>query len=219
MTAQADTPIPTPPALAVRAFASLNLRCNPFGELPFQDRLALAQADPVDIPQGTVIQVLAPPGRGKTSLLLAQLKHRQDALYWRADSNPDPPRPEEGLALLLLDEAGVLAPRPLRRVIRPWPMVLAASHRDLSFRTGRPTRTILLEPLDIPNLLALLERRIEWARLGPGPLPRLDENLVEQLRQAHRGDVRAIEAALYEKFQALKESSTANLSHSSSTPP
>ncbi len=189
------------------AFESINLRWNPFGEPSFRERIELALARPIPVEPGTLVQIVAPEGMGKTSLLLGQLHFRQDAVYWRADRDgPAPrPRPSGGRALLLLDEADSLPRRRLARIIRPWTMVLAATHRDLSSWAKRPVKTMDMPALDRKTLRSIVARRLEWARLGPGPLPQVSEEFLGRLLDEHGGNLRALEDDLYEWFQDLKE--------------
>ncbi len=53
------------------AFAHLNLRFNPFGELDPAERARVAVLPPLEVRSGEVVQVMGEAGRGKTTHLLA----------------------------------------------------------------------------------------------------------------------------------------------------
>ena len=188
----------------IRSFQDLNLSRNPFGEPSLAARVDLAVARPIPAPRGRVVQLVAPQGRGKSTVLLAQLRFLREAVYWRAGGESDRPRPASEDSVLLLDEADALSSRALRRVVRPWARVIAATHVDLSRRLGRPTDTIALPPLDLESFRTYLARRMEWARLGPGPIPRFADAFVVELWRQYGGNLRLLEHALYETFQSLR---------------
>ena len=71
-------------------------------------------------------------------------------------------------------------------------------------RAGLEVQTIEPGPLlNAPRLEAILEKRIEWARRGPGPLPSVQRSTIEHLIERLGDDVRAMEGELYELFQNL----------------
>lgn len=187
------------------AFASLNLRWNPFGDPPPEDRAALAVADLPELLPGDPLQIVGGPGRGKTTLLLALAARHPGAVYGCVEEDEDRYRvevPDGGI--LLLDEADRLRPRLLRRLLaRPLRLALG-THVDLSLPAGCSLRTWRAGVVDPERLGEILRRRIEWARRGPGPLPRVPPDVVRRLIQRFRDDLRAIEGFLYDVFQDLK---------------
>lgn len=188
------------------AFERLNLRFNPFGELDAEDRATLAVADAAPLLSWLrprrALQVLGACGSGKTSLLLAIRRERPSAAWIRGDAW-DGRLPQA--ATLLVDEAQFL-PRDARR--RLWSRdasIAFSSHEDLSAELGTlAVRTVRLEGLDVDRLADFASRRIAFARRGPGRLPCVPRRVLEELRDRHGGDVRAIESELYEAVQRLE---------------
>lgn len=167
-----------------RAFAHLNLRRNPFGELTIEERAALAVVDLDDAAGrlrrgGHAVQILGPCGYGKTTQLLA-LRERVPGL-------------------LCLDEAQFL------KRIPEAPALALATHVDLAPKLrGYTVETIRLEAPTVGRLAEIVARRIESSRRGPGPVPGVRRATLEALLARHGGDVRAIEGELYEAFQRLE---------------
>ena len=55
------------------------------------------------------------------------------------------------------------------------------------------------------RLPALLHRRIDWARRGPGPVPQVPDETLDRLLHRFGDDVRAMERALYASVQRMTE--------------
>jgi hypothetical protein len=51
----------------------------------------------------------------------------------------------------------------------------------------------------------MLNRRIEWARRGPGPLPQIRLQTAQAMLDHFGDDLRAIEFCLYDLYQNLRE--------------
>ena len=196
-------------------FAHLNLRYNPFGELPLEARPALAILDPepylelLSQPRAA-LQFMGERGRGKTTHLLT-LRALEPGPYLHLPE--EGPLPEVPLRepLLYLDETQRL-PRRVRKALYRGPsrLVLGAheDHADELRRAGRPVTTVLVGASLTPERLALiLERRIEAARRAPGPVPEVPLASLESLLSRFGDDLRAIEHHLYERVQALEEPS------------
>jgi hypothetical protein len=187
-------------------FAHLNLRFNPFGEATPEERARLAVVELPDLGSADVVQLLGDCGRGKTTHLLALGARQPGAVYERLDEGQDRCRsavPPSGL--FLLDEAQRLRPWALRRLLRREGPVALGTHVDLSAAAGRPLPTIRLQGLDAARLRAIVERRLEWARRGAGPVPVVPDRTLHALIERHGDDLRAIEGRLYDAVQALKE--------------
>lgn len=187
-------------------FARLNLRWNPFGEPPREERGGLAVVDLPELRPGDPVQILGERGRGKTTHLLALAARHPGAVY---ECVPEGEDRFAGAAadggVYLLDEAQRARPRLLRRLLdRPLAVALG-THEDLSGAAGRPLRTVRAGGLTADRLGEILRRRIEWARRGPGPVPRVPAESVRRLIERHGDDVRAIEGVLYDAFQEMKE--------------
>lgn len=192
------------------AFAHLNLRQNPFGELTHGARASLAVVDlePVtgwlDAPRRAV-QLLGDHGRGKTTHLLALQRAVPDACYVRAWR--DRPLRLCTAAVLLLDEADTTWPW-----VRWWALwraparLVVSTHRDLSRELGLAGYAVRTVPVGRPSPDRLAEvflRRIEHCRRGPGPVPTVPPDLLAGLVRRHGDDVRAMEHELYDRVQAL----------------
>lgn len=194
-------------------FAHLNLRYNPFGELPLDQRPELAVLDPqpylelLRAPRAA-LQFMGDKGRGKTTHLLT-LRALQPGPYLHLPE--EGPLPEVPLRepLLYLDETQRL-PRRVRKALYRGPsrLVLGAheDHAPELRRAGRPVTTIMIgASLNEERLGQILVRRIEAARRGPGPVPEVPGSALETLLERFGDDLRAIEHYLYERFQALEE--------------
>jgi hypothetical protein len=192
-------------------FAHLNLRWNPFGELDEQTRVKAAVVDTETLVRhlgqpGRAVQLLGRCGRGKTTTLLALTRRVPDALYVRAWA--DRPLEIRPCGVLLLDEADTLSWWRRYRILRHSRCVALATHRDLtrSLRlAGLVPLTVRVGGVEEDRLHAMLNRRIACARRGAGPIPRIGRGAVRILIDRHGDDLRAMEIALYERFQALQE--------------
>ena len=186
-------------------FAHLNLRYNPFGELDACTRARIAVVEPLTVEPGEVLQVLGEAGRGKTTHLLAVAQQLPGSVYeyvpegesrYRARTFP--------AAGYLLDEAQRVRPALLRRLFARAPQLVIASHEDLTPLSRRPIRTVRIEGLGLAKLDAIIRARVEAARRGPGPLPRVELEQQQRLIQRFGDDLRAIESHLYDLFQQLE---------------
>jgi len=107
----------------------------------------------------------------------------------------------------LIDEIQRLPPRCRRRVFRR-PVALAiGTHQDVGpelARAGYRVDTVAVgAALDAPRLHQIVNRRIEWARRGPGPVPQVGLPTAGALIERFGDDVRRIEWHLYDLFQNL----------------
>lgn len=195
------------------AFASLNLRHNPFGELDLEQRAESAVVDVAPLLRElrrprTAVQLLGDKGFGKTTHLLAVRRELPSAVYlYFPERGPHPalPRPTAAAGPLLLDETQRLCRRQWRRALRPGRSLAVATHLDHTELLGRwGYRVVSLEVAartTTERLLTCFRRRIELARRGPGPLPELGEARVSELRARFGADVRSMLLDLYDEFQ------------------
>jgi hypothetical protein len=194
-------------------FAHLNLRYNPFGELPLTERPALAILDPepylelLSAPRAA-LQFMGDKGRGKTTHLLTLRAHRPGPYLHLPEEGPLPEVPLTE-PLLYLDETQRL-PRRVRKALYRGPsrLVLGAhqDHERELRRAGRPVMTVHVgAALDVERLGQIVVRRIEAARRAPGPVPEVPQESLISLLDRFGDDLRAIEHHLYERVQALEE--------------
>jgi energy-coupling factor transporter ATP-binding protein EcfA2 len=188
------------------AFSHLNLRVNPFGEPSAGDRARLAVVEAAALAEGEIVQFIGDSGRGKTTHLLALASRYPSAVYEKLDEGQDRwtalvPRD----APLLLDEAQRARPDDLRALLASVRTVALGTHADLSGLSPRPMRTVRVGGVGSKKLGAIVARRIEWARRGPGAIPWVSKNALTTLGRRHGDDVRAILGELYDLFQTLPE--------------
>jgi hypothetical protein len=193
-------------------YAHLNLRRNPFGEPSRAERAGLAVVELGDLlgflrgGDRRAVQLVGDSGRGKTTHLLA-LEAQLGAPYQRVLLEGPAPRFPRA-ALLLVDELQHLRARARRRLYRRARSLVAGTHEDLTpelTRAGYEVETVCVARRLTPDLLReILARRLEWARRGPGPLPRVSQAACVALVARFGDDVRAIEHLLYERIQGLE---------------
>lgn len=196
-----------PPGLP---FAHLNLRRNPFGEPAPEERAALAVAEvepwAARLARGRfALQLVGECGRGKTTHLLALHARFPGAPLVRL--GPDLPLAVAPGPLVFVDEAQHLPPRRRAALFRACGALALTTHEDLAPElraAGLEVETVRLSGLDPARLEAILTRRLEWARRGPGPIPTLAPGACERLVARFGDDVRAIEDHLYEQVQRLE---------------
>lgn len=208
-------------------WARLGLRWNPFGEPPEEDRAGLIVlpeagelAAPLERPR-RVVQLLGHAGRGKTARLRWLERHFPGTPYlYLGEDEPLPTLPwiqaapsRETRPALLLDEAQRLPRRRRRRlfrqVARRGRSLGVSSHRDLTDEmeaAGLEVTTRVVAGLSVTRLLAILDRRLEWARRADaeaGAVPRLDHREARRLLDRFGDDLRGLLDSLYEHYQAL----------------
>jgi NAD(P)-dependent dehydrogenase (short-subunit alcohol dehydrogenase family) len=199
-------------------FIGLNLRCNPFGEVDRCDRVALAVTDAGDLAQrlarpGVAVQFVDEPGRGKTTHLLSLAANFSDAPFVRVDEGATPEIPEAHP--LFIDEAQRLPWRVRHRVFGRGDSVAIATSRDLGRELARHGLEVLtIAPgttLTVRRVTEILNRRIHWARRGPGSIPQVGAEQAAGLLAHFGSDLRAIEEHLYEQFQAMAGGASAHV--------
>jgi hypothetical protein len=188
------------------AFSHLNLRFNPFGEIPAPDLARLALVSCPDLVEGEVVQFIGESGRGKTTHLLALGSRFPHAVHEKLEEGQDRWRARLPAHVpFFLDEAQRARPRHLRALLASGRTVALGTHEDLSRFSSRKVRTVHVGGPDAAKLETILARRIEWARRGPGPVPSVPRPTVTALLDRHGDDLRAILAQLYDVFQTLPE--------------
>jgi hypothetical protein len=194
------------------AYAHLNLRWNPFGEI---DPEEITQIAVVQVEQfvsrlqhpGFALQFLGDPGRGKSTHLLALHTYFPQAPYIhfqeKAPIPEIPPAP-----LLFLDETQRLPISLRKHLFSREASFVIGTHVDHSSeyrKAGLDYESIHLKGMTIDQLEMIIHRRIEWARRDPGPVPTIARSELARLITRYDDDLLAILARLYEEFQSLEE--------------
>lgn len=212
-------------------FEHLNLRWNPFGEVPEKERGRLAVLDierfvPRLATPGFAVEFVGDCGRGKSTRLRFLWDHFEDAPFMRVaelpqggffrnrfSKNKPPTRGKlprdilsDPVALLFLDEAQFLTRRQRRRLLKPDRSFAVATHESLAAdfeRAGLEYESVAVGEVSVELVAEIIKRRVEWARRGPGEVPGVTRAGVEGLIERHGDNIRAIERHLYEIFQQL----------------
>jgi hypothetical protein len=212
VSAAITTANPSKPGSLTLPFIHLNLRFNPFGELPLKYRAELAIIDTAPLlthlaRPGAVLQLLGDKGRGKTTHLLTIKSCFPDAAYVHFPEGERPPIPSG--SPLLLDEAQRIPWWQRRQLFQFSGPLILGTHRDFTRqlqRLGRDIKTIEAgEGTNAARLELVFQRRIEFARRSPGPIPTIPMNTIQQLLAQYGDDLRAMEGHLYERFQSLEK--------------
>lgn len=190
-------------------WARCNLRRNPFGELTPQERAEVAVVDVEAIARrvertGKAVQLIGDCGRGKTTRMLALARRLPGASYvYLPEDGPCPPIAEG--SPLLIDEAQRLPRAAWRRVFATGLPLVLATHRNMKRllrRFGYAVHTEWIGEGNTPELICrLLNRRMEAARLRPGPIPVISMDDADRLFKNFGSDIRGIENYLYERVQ------------------
>jgi len=192
-------------------FIHLNLRFNPFGELPLKYRAKLSVIDSacfidhLDKPRA-VLQLLGDKGHGKTThlLTLKELLPTSGYVHFPEDTRPKIPSGSP----LLLDEAQRIPWWVRRRVFKGMKPLVLGTHRDFSrelTKWGREVWTVQAGiKTDRIQLDKIVRKRIEFARRQAGEVPVVTMNTIDKLLDKYGADIRAIERRLYDLFQLLE---------------
>jgi hypothetical protein len=160
----------------------------------------------------TALQFLGPCGHGKTTHLLALERALPAAVYvYLPEDGPQPSIPRT--RPLILDEAQRLSRWQRRRVFgEPGPLILG-SHEDHTAELARAGYRVVNEHVaqqaSPERLRELLNRRIEAARSGFGPLPWIEEARAAELHRRFGANIREIERFLYDEFQQRMQENAA----------
>jgi hypothetical protein len=86
--------------------------------------------------------------------------------------------------------------------------VAVATQRDLSnrfARAGFEVRSVKVQELVTVGLLRrFVDRRLEWARRGPGATPWIRSDVLPALLQRHGPNLQSIQSDLYDHYQQLE---------------
>lgn len=192
-------------------FAHLNLRFNPFGELPLEYRADLAIVDIMPFVQklknpNYAVQFIGRKGRGKTTHLLSIQSHFANSAYVHIKEDERPVIPHGDP--LIIDEAQRLTPKEQHLSFSQNVALAIGTHRDLTFELERyryQVETIEVSQLTSPQRIHdCTNRRIEFARRAFGPIPSITFQTAQALFDELGADIRAIEARLYEIIQNME---------------
>jgi len=193
------------------AYAALNLRFNPFGELSREQRVLLAVVDIGDLPQRlcqprVAIQFLADHGYGKSTHLLALHAQFSQYTYTQVHTNVKPHFTAQEIQFV--DSIENLSRLQRARLYRLSPRIAFTTHRDLSQElttAGYSVYTRTLNQQSVDRVQAIFNRRIAHARrFHDEPVPTVTAATVSRLIERFDGNIRAMEYELYEMFQDLK---------------
>lgn len=197
-------------------YEHLGLFWNPFGEVPAADWPALISTtlalDPLAeaLRAGGVALVLSGRmGRGKSTHLRALHAAHFAALpytYLGAEASPRTSIP--AAPVCFVDEVQRLGPRVRRRLFRRARSLALTTHSALAPELRPRFRVIEhhIAGLDRGRLAAIVARRVRWAA-RPGAearVPEISAARLDALLATHGDDLRAIQAALYDDFEALR---------------
>jgi len=192
-------------------FAHLNLRRNPFGELPLADWAPLADVDVQEFDEilaepGAAVQFVGEKGNGKTTHLLAIQARIPDAVYVHFPEGQKAKIPAGNP--ILIDEAQRMTRWQQWAVFRSDRSLVLGTHRDFTRemkRAGRRVKTVAVhERMSPERLTRIVQNRIEWVRREPGPVPELSCETADRLLVRFGPDVRRIFFELYGVFQNLQ---------------
>lgn len=206
------------PYAGVSPWAAFNLRRNPFGEPPHEDLPSLIVPEDVDLAAWfgaprRAVQFIGEAGRGKTAHLHALRRVFPDGPYlYLGEDRPLPSVP--AVPRLFLDEAQRLPGRLRQPVFRRVRSIALATHRDLEeelTEAGHEVRTVRIAGMSVRRLQAVLRRRLEWARFGPGEIPGIEIPEAENLVERFGDDLRGVIDHLYEEYQLLVSGSSSRM--------
>jgi len=197
-------------------FAPLNLAFNPFGSRSREEQGELAVVDSWSFAERlqeatarVALQFMGDQGYGKTTHLLAIRRHCPGPYYHFADGEPVRMPSFHPGDVVFLDEFQRLGRWQRRTIYRRAARLVVATHRDFANEmkmAGFQVDSLeVRDTMTVDRLWQALNRKIDAARRGPGRLPRLRHSTATCLWNRHRGNPRAIEAELYDTYQALKE--------------
>ena len=193
-------------------FAASNLRRNPFGSLP-PEEIPFVPLVPIEpllerlADRRFALQFVGECGRGKTTHIQAIHALLPGAPYVHLPEGQRPPPIPHG-PIVCVDESQRLGRLSRRRLFRRDAALVLGTHVDHTpelLRTGRLVETVSIEGLSLDRLDRIVRARIEAARRGPGPVPRIGRATLERLLERHGDDLRSITDQLYDRMQPLRE--------------
>jgi GTPase SAR1 family protein len=193
-------------------YEHLNLRFNPFGELPNEERCLCSVVDCDDWvhflqEKNRAIQFIGKSGCGKTTCCLSLQHHFSHSEYYRIPCDGRLHYRLKGDPIVL-DELQFTSERMKLRIFRNHRRLIIGTHTDLNselHKAGFDVLTIYPEQLlSLSSLHSIVNRRIEFARRAEGEIPVITIETVNTLYSRHAGNVRAVEHELYKRFQILQ---------------
>lgn len=202
----------------LRHFERLGLRWNPF-RIPRPEERSLAYlpdlydatATAADIANSdaSVTQIIADSGHGKSTLLAAVLEELDQAdvkykfHYLQPTLFARVAVPASEIRVLVVDEFERLTRWNRRRLVR-WTQrghrLIVSTHRDLRRSMNSPVATVRLSTITVDGLQRYFTMRVEWASGDIGQFE-LTDDAIHWLLQKTGGNLRVVDAVLYESFQ------------------
>jgi chromosomal replication initiation ATPase DnaA len=206
--------------MPVRSFEEIGFSCNPFRAITREEWIRAAVIpEPLRLAvrEGGHLQIVGETGSGKTTSLLALAEEFRHAGLSCVYEYLPPGRSRfrtrmRRVEIFLLDEAQRLSKGflfignergRLLRTAESGVRLILGSHEDLTdlFRAqGLHLRTVRLHPPGAPELMEILERRLELFARAENRT-RCSEEAVVWLLKKFGGDLRTMEYFLYDFFQ------------------
>ncbi len=206
-------------------WSHLGLRANPFQSLNRADWLEIAWlpaqlAAWLEQPTA-VLQILGEKGSGKTSALLAisrtlRQQHYQTSYVYLPADEPHPELEPLKDGVLIVDEAQRLSRQARKRLFTSAqmktqqrvtaPRLIYSSHEDFltsSVQDSNDFVTYTLHGLNVHDLVGLLDRRVQFFASGEDCKVHFEPEAIDFLISTFLSDLRAMEAYLYDFFQAI----------------
>ena len=193
-------------------YIHLNLRYNPFGELPPETRAVLAIADvehfvPLLHQRKMAVQFTGDSGTGKSTHLLALHRNFPDAPFFKVYCGTITKKIP--LDIVFIDEMQFLTKRLRNSIFKKVNALAFTTHIDFSEELSRVGFTVTTitpaDSLNVKHLQRVFITRIEAARRAEGPIPSVLESTIIKLIGTYKSDIRAMEVYLYDLFQSMKE--------------
>ena len=192
----------------------LHLRWNPFGEATPEERADLAHVN-VDsfcrfLNPNSALELRADHGRGKSTTLLAlRKKLAPQAPHIRGSQHCKKTLPVA--PWVFLDEVQYFSLRQLwyfaRQMKKQNGIVVYSTHQNrrwLFKLAGMQVQKHRINYAQPANLLALFNKRIEWAQNREGNPPKIDAQDIKILSELFGNDIRSMESHLYDCINQLK---------------
>ena len=199
-------------------------RCNPFRALTQQEWHELALLAPNFLPllaqHVQLVQVLGEKGYGKTSLMMALMRHLEEQedevryVYIRPGRQSIPSKSTQ-VATLLVDEAQRISSRAIHDLLsslqskaHPLQRLILSSHVDLSESADKHNLEIAsfnLPAYSFGFVKQIIQARLQHFRMPGEQAVNLSPSALKALFEHSNGNLRELEKMLYEIFQTWQQ--------------